>query len=76
MYFKLINKHVPIRLTYLNSKRREVTVYATFSSPTIYVGEDRYFLALDDKTQLIKSNRGNGIRVGTVIDFEYLEIGE
>lgn len=64
----------PIRMTYLNSKRREITVYGVFSYPTIKIGSDSYFRELSNPSNLIKSNDRIGIKVGTILEFEFLDI--
>jgi len=63
----------PIKITYINSKQREVIAYGVFSWPTIRIGSRCYFRAIDDENKLIKSNDKTGRQVGTIIDFEYLD---
>ena len=74
MFIKIMQSFQPIIMTYLNSRRREVTVRGVFCDPIIYIGEDKFFRALSDPNQLVKSMK-DGQRSrdhGRIIDFEYL----
>ena len=78
MNYKLIRKYVPVKITYINSRKREVTVYGAFSSPTIRIGEKRYFRQISDPSKLVQSLKdGQSSKiVGTIIEFVYLDMGE
>lgn len=73
--FRLVRKYEPIKITYINSRGREVVEYGAISDPTIYIGDKQYFRSLSDESILVKSiNNDKSINVGKIIDFEYLEI--
>ena len=73
-----MTKYVPVRITYLNSRRREVTVFGVYAPPTIRVGEKMYFRSLSNKNELIQTiDGGNSSRaVGEITEFRYLDTGD
>ena len=79
MSFKIISKHVPVKITYVNAHGRALEVYGTFSAPTIRIGEKSYFRAISDPSELIQVNdkgRREGTKVGNILEFVFLDIGE
>lgn len=71
---ELIQEYEPIKITYINNLGREIEAYGVYSYPTIRIGSQCFFRAIHDDSELFKSTIKSSRKIGTIVNFEYLDI--